>query len=79
MPPDDTTEIRVTLARHEGRIDNLELRMDAVEDLCKLIADLRVGLGKLEMQLKITWGLMVMIIAGLMSVAFSYWSSGGGP
>ena len=78
MPPTDV-EIQVTLARHEERLGNLENRMIDVEEICKNQVDLRVAIGKLEMQIKITWALMVMIIGGLVSVAFSLWTNGGMP
>jgi len=73
------TAIQVTLARHDGRLGTLEERVTALEKTNELVADLRVELGKLQMQIKVTWILLTMVVGGLISVAFAFWSGGGSP
>lgn len=75
MAPNEI-EIKVELARQDGRLIGLEARMTAVEALAKLITDLRVDLAGLRSQLKVTWALMMLIIAGLVTVAYTYMSVG---
>lgn len=71
-----TVEFEVTLAKLEGRVVALERSVKHIEERNKVISDLRVEIGKLQMQIKITWGLLLMVISGLIGVAFSVWGGG---
>lgn len=65
--------VEVVLAKHDGRITALERTTKQHEERNKVISDLRVEIGKLQMQIKITWVLLMMVISGLVGVAFSIW------
>lgn len=69
--------VEVTLAKHDQRLGVLEKFADGQEKRDETISDLRVELGKLQMQIKVTWVLLLMVISGLVGVAFSLWQGGG--
>jgi hypothetical protein len=74
MSGDEMMGVQKTLTDHEGRIRRLEARMsefdEALEKIMETLTKLRVEIGQLQTQTKITWFLMSLIIAGLVSVAF---------
>jgi len=57
----------------ELRVTRLEKDVDALKKQDEVIGDLRVEIAKLQTQTKITWGLMLLVISGLVGVAFSLW------
>lgn len=67
----DFTFTRVALALHDGRITMLEKDNDELWKRDKTFTELLVAIGKLEMQIKVTWGLLMLVIGGLVGVAFS--------
>lgn len=69
--------VEVTLAQHDIRIAALERLVTQQQEQNEFISDLRVEIGKLQMQIKITWALLVMVLTGLVGVAFSLWQGGG--
>lgn len=71
------TAVEVTLAKHDQRLGVLEKFADGQEKRDETIGDLRVELGKLQTQIKVTWILMLLVISGLVGVAFSFWQGGG--
>ena len=72
----DTTKyysLATEVALHEERLEALERRMELTEKWQETINTLRVEIGKLQQQIKITWVLLMLVISGLISVAFSIW------
>jgi len=61
----------VTVALLDQRVDKLEQ-----EDCTKALADVRVEIGKLQVQTYVTWVLLILILTGLVTVAFSVWNGG---
>ena len=64
------TDIQIELARLDERVKTLE-----AETLSELLGDLRVKVGELSTQIRITWILLALILSGLASIAFSVWRS----
>lgn len=65
--------VNVQLTRIDGRLNLLEVQMERLLEQNELITDLRVELGKLQTQIKVTWVLMLLVISSLVGVAFSMW------
>jgi hypothetical protein len=68
---DDTMRVQVALLTQ--KCEHLTSQMGEVGDLREEIAKLRVKVSELSTQIKITWALMVMLLGGIVSVAFSLW------
>ena len=68
--------VETRLALHTEQIDSLRERVSGLEEFGEIISILRVELGKLQMQTKVTWLLMMLVISGLVGVAFSLWQGG---
>ena len=75
MPPTEqfTRETEVAFAEIKGRLAQIEKELMHLDINLNSITDLRVALARLETQSKITWGLLSMVIVGLLSIAFSIW------
>ena len=65
--------VEVALAKHGGRITTLEKLVNQRAEQHKIITNLRVDIGQLQMQIKVTWALLLLVISGLVGVAFSVW------
>ena len=59
-------------------IDELKSRRKEDRQRDQIVYDLKVAVGELKTQLKITWALLAMVIGGMVAQAMAYWSSGGG-
>ncbi len=70
-----TRETQVEFAKFNGRVSNIEKDIHDIDTQMKILTELRVDIGKLEMQIKVTWGLLTMVVGGLLSVAFSIWKN----
>jgi len=44
-----------------------------------LVDTVRVAMSRLEANTKITWTLLLLVIGGLISIAFQMWQAGGTP
>lgn len=68
---DTPSEVRIELARLDERVKAME-----EESLHRAVADLRVTVGEIKSRLTITYGLLLLILGGLVSLAFSVWGGG---
>lgn len=59
-------------ARLGDRIAHLTERIDDI-DHTQALSDLRVAIGELKTQLRVTWGLLTLVLSGLVGVAFAVW------
>lgn len=57
----------------EHRVTQLEAKVDKLQARDETITTLRVEIGKMQTQTKITWGLLTLVIGGLITVALSLW------
>jgi hypothetical protein len=67
----DADRVAILFERLEGRIGALEKETKYLMSNLKTLQELQIELGKLQMQIKVTWGLLIMVVGGLLSVAFS--------
>jgi hypothetical protein len=61
-------------ARIEDRVAQNSKRLDDT-DPTDLLNDLRVVVGELKSQIRITWALLFLVVSGLVGVAFSVWKA----
>jgi len=57
----------------QARRDNLKDKINALSAMDETLADLRVKLSEVQTQIKITWALLMLVVGGLVGVAFSVW------
>lgn len=74
--PDGLNKLWERLSSVEGRLLVMESKANDWSDAIATIHDLRVALGKLHAQTKITWGFMFALILSLIGVALSVFSGG---
>ena len=71
---------RIDIAKHSVRIDQLEARankaQDEHDDLADAVAKLSNLVAGLQVQTRITWALLFLLIASVVGVAFSLWQGG---
>ena len=72
----ELVDVRIKLTEHDGKLEELDRRAGILEDRDELMTELRIELGKLQMQIKITWVLLMLVISGLVSVAFAVLKGG---
>jgi hypothetical protein len=57
--------IQDSVARNARRLSEV--------DATDVLSDLRVAVGELKSQIRITWALLFLVVSGLVGVAFSVW------
>jgi len=57
----------------EARRQAMVERVAGMAAMDETLNDLRVKLSEVQAQIKITWALLVLVISGLIGVAFSMW------
>ncbi len=75
MPELTTTQQFQQCSIHREGFERRMKKLESEQDH-EMISDLRVEIAKLQSNLKITWLLLMMVISGLISVAFSVWKGG---
>lgn len=74
-PSPDSESVAIAVTRHDGRLNTLESQIKYLMEESRVIADLRVEIGKLQTQIKVTWVLLILVISGLVGVAFASWGA----
>lgn len=79
----NTERFKQDVVRLEQRVSHLEKACDHInEEVTKvdaLVDTVRVAMSRLEANTKITWTLLLLVIGGLISIAFQMWQAGGTP